>query len=320
MNCGKAKDANQSLKKSTYNSSLELHTLVWDKCLSVCMRAGVSEDLLRPVLNFFHSMTALGVTETEYSLLTATSLLCSGETSSPQPLRLHTATHKPSGVSCSKPVSGLSIPPPDRASLRAVACVESLQELILELLSRVCGAHGAAPVFGAHGAAPSRGPGPAGQQRFARLLGRLTELRTLRHNHLTLLRPQQPWHCQGGGAYLLRFGWFCMCYIVCTKDFLINNIGLFINDILSISFVFLPLSHGYSYHYEEYWSIKSFFCQTTAVTLHIFYYIRSTCTTYNSVSSKEHLFPHMRKYWFRQGIWQVSKICSLYKHRSILFF
>ncbi|XP_062316105.1 nuclear receptor subfamily 1, group H, member 5 isoform X1 [Osmerus eperlanus] len=119
------------------------------------MNCGVSEDLLGPVLNFFHSMTALGVTEAEYSLLTATALLCS-----------------------------------DRASLRAVACVESLQELILELLSRVCGAHGGAPVCGAHGGAPSRGPGPAGKQRFARLLGRLTELRTLRHNHLTLLRPQ----------------------------------------------------------------------------------------------------------------------------------
>uniref|UniRef100_A0A8C7MID3 Nuclear receptor subfamily 1, group H, member 5 n=1 Tax=Oncorhynchus kisutch TaxID=8019 RepID=A0A8C7MID3_ONCKI len=109
----------------------------------VCLCAGINEDLLGPVMNFFHSMAALGVTEAEYALLTATVLLCS-----------------------------------DEASLRAVTCVESLQELILELLSRVCGAWCGAQ-------------GPQGAQRFARLLGRLTELRTLQHNHLTLLR-QQP--------------------------------------------------------------------------------------------------------------------------------
>ncbi|XP_038864179.1 bile acid receptor-like isoform X3 [Salvelinus namaycush] len=108
------------------------------------LNPGVNEDLLGPVINFFHSMAALGVTEAEYALLTATVLLCSA----------------------------------DEASLRAVACVESLQELILELLSRVCGAWCGAQ-------------GPQGAQRFARLLGRLTELRTLQHNHLTLLR-QQP--------------------------------------------------------------------------------------------------------------------------------
>ncbi|XP_019907423.2 nuclear receptor subfamily 1, group H, member 5 isoform X3 [Esox lucius] len=102
---------------------------------------GVIEDLLGPVLNFFHSMAALGVTEAEYALLTATALLCSA----------------------------------DEVSLRAVVCVESLQELILELLSRVCRARCGAQ-------------GPQGVQRFARLLGRLTELRTLRHNHHTLLQ------------------------------------------------------------------------------------------------------------------------------------
>ncbi|KAJ8016621.1 hypothetical protein DPEC_G00009150 [Dallia pectoralis] len=107
------------------------------------VHSGVIEDLLGPVLNFFHSMAALGVTEAEYALLTATALLCSA----------------------------------DETSLRAVVCVESLQELILELLSRVCRARCGAQA-------------PKGVQRFARLLGRLTELRTLRHNHLTML--QQP--------------------------------------------------------------------------------------------------------------------------------
>lgn len=41
---------------------------------------GSSQDLLGPVLNFFQSMATLRVTETEYTLLTATVLLCSGLT------------------------------------------------------------------------------------------------------------------------------------------------------------------------------------------------------------------------------------------------
>ncbi|CAN9515817.1 unnamed protein product [Ophioblennius macclurei] len=106
--------------------------------------SGNGEDLLGPVLNFFHSMVALRVTEAEYALLTATALLCS-----------------------------------DRASLQAAGCVEKMQELILDLLSRACGAQAGAP----------RG----GPQRFGHLLGRLTELRTLRHNYLLLIR-QQPGH------------------------------------------------------------------------------------------------------------------------------
>ncbi|XP_024914850.1 nuclear receptor subfamily 1, group H, member 5 isoform X2 [Cynoglossus semilaevis] len=103
---------------------------------------GSSEDLFGPVLNFFHSMKTLRVSEAEYSLLTATALLCS-----------------------------------DRASLQVASCVEKMQELILDLLSTVSGAQAAA----------ARG----GPQRFGRLLGRLTELRTLRHNYL-LLKRQQP--------------------------------------------------------------------------------------------------------------------------------
>ncbi|XP_023255536.1 bile acid receptor-like [Seriola lalandi dorsalis] len=109
---------------------------------STLVSSGGSEDLFGPVLSFFHSMKTLRVTEAEYSLLTATALLCS-----------------------------------DRASLQAASCVEKMQELILDLLSRVCGAQAGA----------ARG----GPQRFGRLLGRLTELRTLRHNYLLLTR-QQP--------------------------------------------------------------------------------------------------------------------------------
>ncbi|XP_037096208.1 nuclear receptor subfamily 1, group H, member 5 isoform X1 [Syngnathus acus] len=96
-----------------------------------------NEDLLSPVHNFFQSMVALEVTEAEYTLLGATALLCS-----------------------------------DSSSLLAASYVEKLQELILDLLSRMCGTRVA-------------GGGP---RRFGRLLGRLTELRTLRHNYLLLTR------------------------------------------------------------------------------------------------------------------------------------
>ncbi|XP_018597381.1 nuclear receptor subfamily 1, group H, member 5 [Scleropages formosus] len=110
---------------------------------SLCS-SGVTEELLGPVINFFHSMVALAVTEAEYALLTATAVLCSEQT-----------------------------------ALQAPMQVEVLQEHILELLSRVC-------------SLPRMPAGAPDPQRFARLLGRLTELRTLRHNHLALLR-HQPW-------------------------------------------------------------------------------------------------------------------------------
>lgn len=85
---------------------------------------------------------------------------------------------------CSSLPVPLRIPPPcpshhlptDRASLQAAHCVEKMQELILDLLSRVCGTQGGA----------ARG----GPQRFGRLLGRLTELRTLHHNYVLLSRQQ----------------------------------------------------------------------------------------------------------------------------------
>ncbi|XP_016402006.1 bile acid receptor-like isoform X2 [Sinocyclocheilus rhinocerous] len=108
--------------------------------------SGLNDEFLRSVVNFLHSMETIAVTEAEYALLTATAVLCS-----------------------------------DRPSLRAVGCVENLQEFVLELLSRAC-------------CCCSQGTAQD-PRRFARLLGRLTELRTLRHNHLTLL-PQQPWGMQ----------------------------------------------------------------------------------------------------------------------------
>ncbi|XP_051509483.1 nuclear receptor subfamily 1, group H, member 5 isoform X2 [Myxocyprinus asiaticus] len=113
--------------------------------LRIPTHSGLNDELLRSVVNFLHSMIAIAVSEAEYALLTATAVLCS-----------------------------------DRPSLRAVGCVENLQEFVSGLLSRVCCC--------SQGAVQD-------PRRFARLLGRLTELRTLRHNHLTLL-PQQPWDMQ----------------------------------------------------------------------------------------------------------------------------
>ncbi|XP_077465413.1 nuclear receptor subfamily 1, group H, member 5 isoform X2 [Stigmatopora argus] len=108
------------------------------QCLSVeskvCVSTGRSEDLLSPLLTFFRSMVAMQVTEAEYVLLGATALLCS-----------------------------------EGASLLAACYVEKIQELILDLLSRTCGAQA--------------GTDAGRPQRLGRLLGRLTEIRTLRHNY-----------------------------------------------------------------------------------------------------------------------------------------
>ncbi|XP_015197747.2 nuclear receptor subfamily 1, group H, member 5 isoform X2 [Lepisosteus oculatus] len=133
---------------AVYPSSLDHSPLYWTRGLDPSLRSGteipgvteVTEDLLTTVLSFFRSMGVLGVTESEYALLTATAVLCS-----------------------------------DRPLLRAPAQVETLQEPVLELLGRVSGL--------CH---------PRDPRRFARLLGRLTELRTLQHNHLRLLS-QHPW-------------------------------------------------------------------------------------------------------------------------------
>ncbi|MBN3326076.1 NR1H4 protein, partial [Atractosteus spatula] len=142
-----AQHFNQGPKKATtavYPSSLEHSPLYWTRGLrsgtEIPGATEVTEDLLTTVLSFFRSMGVLGVTESEYALLTATAVLCS-----------------------------------DRPLLRAPTQVETLQEPVLELLGRVSGL--------CH---------PRDPRRFARLLGRLTELRTLQHNHLRLLS-QHPW-------------------------------------------------------------------------------------------------------------------------------
>lgn len=95
---------------------------------------------------------------------------------------------------CCKAVSVFLSLSADRASLQAASCVEKMQELILDLLSRLCGTQAGA----------ARG----GAQRFGRLLGRLTELRTLRHNYLLLTRQQSghwQWRCARNSENLQSF-------------------------------------------------------------------------------------------------------------------
>ncbi|XP_028850092.1 nuclear receptor subfamily 1, group H, member 5 isoform X2 [Denticeps clupeoides] len=135
---------NPGFTSALYPASISISSHNWFKTADSKDASGVGGEMLGPVMNFFHSMASLEVTEAEYALLTATSVLCS-----------------------------------DRPSLHAVSCVEGLQELVLELLSRLCATRRAA----------------SDPRRFARLLGRLTELRTLSHNHFTLLR-QHPWDLQ----------------------------------------------------------------------------------------------------------------------------
>ncbi|TSO77771.1 Bile acid receptor [Bagarius yarrelli] len=132
---------NPSLNSSVYPGSVNDCSHGWGKTFQsktstqdMLLNSGVSEELSGSVLNFFHSLAAISVTEAEYALLVATSVLCS----------------------------------------------ENLQEFVLDLLSKVC----------------RNGQGTTPEPcRFARLLGRLTELRTLHHNHITL-RPQQIWDMQ----------------------------------------------------------------------------------------------------------------------------
>ncbi|KTG05664.1 hypothetical protein cypCar_00029065 [Cyprinus carpio] len=129
---------------------------------------GLNDEFLRSVVNFLHSMATIAVTEAEYALLTATAVLCSGLWINTIVTHFHVNFHYTQNTIF-------------RPSLHAVDCVENLQEFVLELLSRAC-------------CCCSQGMAQD-PRRFARLLGRLTELRTLRHNHLTLL-PQQPWDMQ----------------------------------------------------------------------------------------------------------------------------
>lgn len=110
-----------------YNQQDKDDLLTVSKCLT--------EDLITPMFNFYRSMGELNVTETEYALLAATTILSS-----------------------------------DRPHLKDKEHVDKLQEPLLEILQKY-----------------SKMYHSEDSQHFARLLGRLTELRTLNHNHSELL-------------------------------------------------------------------------------------------------------------------------------------
>ncbi|OCT94330.1 hypothetical protein XELAEV_18011998mg [Xenopus laevis] len=95
----------------------------------------LTEEFITPLFNFFRSMGSLNVTEAEYALLSAVTVLFS-----------------------------------DRPLLQNKPPVEKLQEPLLGILHKY-----------------SKLYHPEDPQHFARLIGRLTELRTLNHNHSEVL-------------------------------------------------------------------------------------------------------------------------------------
>ncbi|XP_005988520.1 bile acid receptor [Latimeria chalumnae] len=113
--------------------SLEMHHI--DHSPHSTGVSGIVEEFITPMFNFYRSMGELNVTETEYALLAATTVLFS-----------------------------------DRPYLKGKECVEKLQEPLLDILYKY-----------------SKINHPEDPQHFARLIGRLTELRTLNHNHSELL-------------------------------------------------------------------------------------------------------------------------------------
>lgn len=123
---------------------------------------GITEEFITALFYFYRSMGELKVTETEYALLVATTVLFSGRRfpRCPAPLRRRRAR------------SDRAVPraPADRPLLRNKRHVEELQEPFLGILYKYSKIH--------H---------PEDPQHFARLIGRLTQLRTLNHTHAEVL-------------------------------------------------------------------------------------------------------------------------------------
>ncbi|KAM9808358.1 bile acid receptor [Neosynchiropus ocellatus] len=98
-------------------------------------KSGISKDFITPMFSFYKSICELHMVEEEQALLTAITILT-----------------------------------PDRLYVKDQPAVERLQELMLDVLRKLCVLQ--------H---------PQEPQYFARLLGRLTELRTLNHYHAEML-------------------------------------------------------------------------------------------------------------------------------------
>ncbi|MEQ2158564.1 Bile acid receptor [Goodea atripinnis] len=100
-----------------------------------CVAAGISEEFIKPLFNFYKSVSELHMSLEEQALLTSVTILT-----------------------------------PDRPYVKDKQTVELLQEPMVDLLKKLCVLQ--------H---------PQEPQYFARLLGRLTELRTLNHHHAEML-------------------------------------------------------------------------------------------------------------------------------------
>lgn len=131
--------------------------------------SGITEEFITALFYFYRSMGELKVTETEYALLVATTVFFSGNA----PPALPALTHRALGCGTAPHRSPSLLSrraPTDRPLLRNKRHVEELQEPLLGLLYKYSKIH--------H---------PEDPQHFARLIGRLTELRTLNHTHAEVL-------------------------------------------------------------------------------------------------------------------------------------
>ncbi|XP_040607438.1 bile acid receptor-like isoform X2 [Mesocricetus auratus] len=121
---------NQSNEENVYS----LENFFKQGCPSATL-TGITEEFVASLSYFYRRMSELNITDTEYALLTATTVLFS-----------------------------------DRLCLKNKQHVENLQEPVLQLLFKYSKLY--------HAEEP---------QHFARLIGRLTELRTLSHMHSEIL-------------------------------------------------------------------------------------------------------------------------------------
>ncbi|XP_032893790.1 bile acid receptor isoform X1 [Amblyraja radiata] len=97
--------------------------------------SGIAEEYITPMFNFYRSISELQMSQEEYSLLTAITILS-----------------------------------PDRLYVKDRDAIDRLQEPLLDVLQKYC-----------------KFKHPLEPQHFARLLGRLTELRTFNHHHADML-------------------------------------------------------------------------------------------------------------------------------------
>ena len=138
----------------------------WERCL---FSAGISEEFIIPLFNFYKSVGELHMVLEEQALLTAITILTPGESvwSALTALIQRCISYiNVYNAQCLKTLRSSS----DRPYVKDQQAVERLQEPMVDVLKKLCALQ--------H---------PEEPQYFARLLGRLTELRTLNHYHAEML-------------------------------------------------------------------------------------------------------------------------------------